>query len=293
MPLPHNSATAQIIMDGLAIDCFNRKRQLWEVAFLRHNHHNHELKLNVQGYPKMPITLPQKRGITIRIETLQGISPYQDFPDGFFDKGAVQRKVAPADADQAENFRWIIDLENSTDIGHGPGHFEKCPFPVTRAFIENAVFYTLKLPTNDLHRLFDSEDGATMSSSEFNQRLFGKTNDLVGADITCAANGAINIVIDDDGRSQTIGPLAHRPGNPWLISLTNMRPTATESGSDDKPKKGDFQLYYAVFTLDDQRQKRALWGFPEPLIDDGFKISGRTDCNKVFAGTSPNLDTLF
>src|SRR3954447_27038762 len=123
MPLPHNTATAQIIMDGLAIDCFNRRRQLWQVAFLRHNDHNHRLILDIDGNADTPIEFRPKRGIIIRIETLQGISPYRDFPDGFFDKGPIRdRTRPPATADEAENFRWIINLEDPQSIGHGAGH---------------------------------------------------------------------------------------------------------------------------------------------------------------------------
>jgi hypothetical protein len=306
MPLPHNTATARIKMDGLAISCFNRARQLWEVGYLRHNQHGHRLILDIDGNADTPIEFRSKRGIIIRFETIQGISPFRDFPNGFFDRGLIaNRKVAPANQDESENFRWAINLEEPPpDIGHGRGHLVKSPFPVTRAFIQNAVLYTLDLPVNDLHRLLVSENGETMSAGEFNQKKFGKTNNLIGADITCAAGGAINVVIEDDEKSKII-PLPHRPGNPWQITLTNMRPETVATDRDShgghgsvkalaaKPRKGDFHLYYDVFRLDDRRQERALWGFPEPSKSRGFKVSGRTDCNMVFLGTSSNLDVLF
>jgi hypothetical protein len=153
------------------------------------------------------------------------------------------------------------------------------------------------------------EDGETMSQNDFDKRLFGRTNNVLGADITCEANGAVNIIIDEGhGSPKTIGPFPHRPGNPWQISLTNMRAEPTElpirsegeRGSHvahgtgmtvkaNKPRIGDFQLYYDAFDLDDKTKKRALWGFPEHAAIR----SGRTDCNIAFVGTSDNLDKLF
>jgi hypothetical protein len=310
MTLPHNTATAKVTIDGLAICCFTHRRQLWEVGYLRHNHHNHRLILDIDGDPNTPIEFRPDRGIVIRIETLRGISPYRQFPDGFFDQLTIaDRKQPPANLDAAENFRWAINLEDPLDIGHGRGQLVRLPFSVTRAFIHDAVFYTQALPTKNLFRLFVPEDGATMSQQELDRHLFGKTNNVIGADITCAADGAVNVVIEDGhGHSQTIGPLPHRPGNPWQISLTNMRPELTESRNESesdegshgghgggvtvsasKPAKGDFQLYYDAFDLDDRRQQRALWGFPEPAPIR----SGRTDCNTVWVGTSDNLDALF
>jgi hypothetical protein len=310
MTLPQNDATANLLIDGLAICCFNHTNQVWEVAFLRHNHHDHRLILDIDGDPNTPIEFLPKPGILIRIETVNGKSPV-GFPDGFFDMGHIpDRTQAPANSDEAENFRWAIDLENPNDIGHGPGHLVRPGFPVTRAFIHNAVFYTRVLNTKDLFRLLVSEDGETMSPAQLQAHLFGKTNNVIGADLTCADDGAINVIIDDgQGSPQTIGPLPHRSGNPWQISITNMRPTPTESrkesqrenhsvaGCDDgaslimgKPKKGDFQLYYDPFELDDKTQQRALWGFPEP---GPLFVSGRTDCNTVWVGTSENLDALF
>jgi hypothetical protein len=309
-PLPHDKATANIFIDGLGICCFNT-HNVWEIGFLRHNGHGHELILDIDGHPDMPMMIEDKEGIVIHITTEAAISPHGENPDGFFDQGAVpDRKKRPATLEAAENFSWVIDLENPRDINHGPGELVNPPhMNVTRAFMHDAVFYTQSLPVKRLHRLLDSEDGHALPDPEFEALLFGRVNDLVGADITCAVDGLINIAIEGvHGGPVNIGPLHHRPGNPWQISLTNMRDVPVQFPKGKKAeknphgdhddhvvasrghgrRKGDFQLYYDAFELADPTRKQSLWGFAD-LVD--FR-SGRTDCNLVFAGRSPNLDDL-
>jgi hypothetical protein len=309
MPLPHNSATATVIMDGLGICCFNHRRQFWEIGFLRHHHHNHELTLNIEGLLSEPIPFdPNDRDSVIRIETINGISPYKDFPDGFFGSGSVGDRtndLTQVSDDEKENFRWAINLEDPSDeMKQGKGKLVKPHGPgVTRAFIQNAVFYTKTLPKKNLFNLTISENGSTMSESELTAHIFGKTNNLTAADITCASDGAVNVIIEDGhGHSMIYGPLPHRPGNPWQINLQNMRPgpssfggheghegshSETKTRADNRPEKGDYQLYYDAFDLVDDLKQRVLWGFPEDVD------SGRTDCNLVWVSESDDLDGLF
>jgi len=311
MPLPHDHATANLFIDGLAICCFTPGGQVgqWDVGFLRH-HENHELILNIDGDANTPIRFDPNPGIVIHIETEKGISPFQQNPLGFFDQGPIaERTKGPTTLDAAENFRWTINLEEPPeDIGHGRGHLVKPSFPMTRAFIQNAVFYTQALSTKRLFRLLVSEDGTRMSQQELDEHLFGRTNNLIGADITCEPAGKINISIDFGNGPEPLGSFPHRNGNPWQISLTNTRPATTQLCDNDAskegsrglhsrdirltgatPGQGDFQLYYEAFDLDDDNQQRSLWAFAEPLRF----ISGRTDCNSVRVGTSTNLDELF
>jgi hypothetical protein len=311
MPLPHNNATARLTMDGLGICCFNHRRQFWEVGYLRHDHHNHKLILGIEGALSTPITFdPSDRDVVIRIETINGISSYKDYPDGFFGHEPVaDRTKDPTQMsdDEKENFRWAINLEDPLDeMKQGKGDLVKpSGFGVTRCFIANAVFYTRALGPKDLFNLSIGEDGSTMDDPELEEHKFGKTNNLTAADITCASDGAVNVIIDDGhGHSQIIGPLPHRPGNPWQISLRNMRPGQLSfgehedhdgshgeprKGPESRPEIGDYHLYYTAFDLDDNRKERALWGFPEFTPAD----SGRTDCNLVWVGTSDDLDALF
>jgi hypothetical protein len=45
MSLDHNQATANLLLDGLAICCFNPWTRVWEVGYLRHP--EHELGLDL------------------------------------------------------------------------------------------------------------------------------------------------------------------------------------------------------------------------------------------------------
>src|SRR5690349_8214851 len=158
-PLPHDEATANLFFDGLGIYCFNRQN-VWEIGFLRDDTHEHELSLDIDGYPDFPIKIVDEPSVVIRITTTGGISPHTQFPKGYFGSGDVtDRKRRPATLEEAENFGWVIDLEKPGDIDHGPGHLMKpAGYPVTRTFIENAVFYTESLPVKRMERLFDSEN---------------------------------------------------------------------------------------------------------------------------------------
>jgi hypothetical protein len=311
MPLPHNSATAIVTIDGLGICCFNHRRQFWEVGYLRHAQHNHVLALSIDGNP-VDLERPG-RDLVIRIETINGISPYRDFPDGFFGRERVaDRKKDPTQLsdDEKENFRWAIDLEDPWDeMKQGKGNlFKPSGFRVTRAFISDAVFYTGLLAPSDLFNLSISEDGSTMSETELEANKFGKTNNLTAADITCARDGAVNVILDDGhGHSEIVATLPHRSGNPHRIELTNMRPGLLSFGGHEdhdhdhqhpqreamkepehpKVEKGDYQLYYTAFNLADHRKQRVLWGFPEEVE------SGRTDCNLVWVSSTDDLDGVF
>jgi|SRR6185503_15241385 len=309
MPLPHNNATATVIMDGLGICCFNHRRHLWEMGFLRHTQHDHKLTLHIKGVLSAPITFdPNDRDSVIRIETINGISPYKDFPDGFFGSEPVgnrKKELTEMSVDEKENFRWAINLEDPSDeMKHGKGKLVKPHGSgVTRAFIAGAVFYTQQPGGKDLYKLTMSEDGSTMPEREFTAHKFGKTNNLTAADITCASDGAVNVIIEDGhGHSRIYGPLPHRPGNPWQITLQNMRPgrvsfsgheghegshDETKTETDKRPVRGDYQLYYDAFDLVDDLKQRVLWGYPED------NQSGRTDCNLVWVSESDDLDALF
>lgn len=308
MPLPHNSATARVTIDGLGICCFNHRRQFWEIGYLRHREHDHVLALSIDD---QPVALdPMNRDFVIRIETRNGISPYRDFPDGFFGRERVaDRTKNPTQMsdDEKENFRWAIDLEDPLDeMKQGTGRlFKPSGFRVTRAFISDAVFYTSLLGPKDLFNLSINQNGSTMSDPELQAHIFGKTNNLTAADITCASDGAVNVIIDDGhGHSDIKATLPHRTGNPWRIELKNMRPGTLSFGGEHhdhehpqvettkgperaRPEKGDYQLYYTAFNLADHRKQRALWGFPEEIQ------SGRTDCNLVWVSSTDDLDAIF
>lgn len=304
MSLDHENATANLLLDGLAICCFNPQARMWEVAYLRHP--EHELGLDL-GDGSDPRIIPREARV-IRVETVNGETPdYEgEFPLGFLDRGRVpdrKRDQAGMSTDEKENFRWAMNLDEGADLPHGQITLKRPPYPVMMAYISDAVFYAAALTPKNLFLLPLADDPAMMSATTLNQHLYGKTADQIGADIKCAPGGGIKITID----GEELPLLPHKPGSPWQIMLMNMRPfmiddgghkhmdiaapaaaaqqsspAETDAGSD--LEQGDFQIYYDA--LDVSGEEYSLWGHRS------HKLSGRTDCNTPWVGREPNLGGL-
>lgn len=288
MLLDHTQATAKLTIDGLAICCFNSGESKWDVAFLRHPQQpHHELILRIES--EEAICIPEDTAV-ISFETVNGYFP-DGYPQGFFDNGPISdRKTYPVTTDEKENFRWVIDLENPLDVDHGNATLKPSGFPVTRTFIQDAVFYTTERSPQDLLLVLDTENPNQMADPH----VFGKTNDEIAADIFCNPGGQVIIKIDGAERRR----LDQRPGNPWQICLTNLCLQLQPTG--ERFEKGDFQLFYDALNITGQRH--ALWGEPvpgvvhcHPFTEVGFlreRASGRTDCDTTRMGTSQTLDAI-
>lgn len=293
MTLPHDTATATITVDGLALGCYNRGESKWDLAYLHHPHFPlHNLDLTVEGENNVIATNPPP--YPIRLIEFLAVNPqtptYPGSPNGFFDLGRIakaDRKGNPPapGSDAAENFRWTINLEDRGDVDHGNVQLKKPPFRLTRAFIQNGVFYTSALsPKNLLLAPLTNnpqDDPNQMNQGQIQDHTFGRTNDRIAADIFCAPDTG-KVIIKIDG--VLVLELPHRPGQPWQISLTNLCPR--EQGPARMFEKGDFHLFYDVLTVTGQQQ--VIWG--EPVTGP---ISGRTDCDTVFMDTTQSLDPLF
>jgi hypothetical protein len=304
MTLPHNNATARVTIDGLAICCFNRSENMWDVGYLHHDHVPlHTLILEIRD--EAPVTIPDPTAQITFTTTNPQTPPYPGSPNGFFDPlgRRPDRGDFPMTADDVENFRWIIDLEDQSDVPHGMVTLRRPGFLVTRTFIHDAVFYTSKLSPNELYLAPNTnntqDDPNNMGSAALHQHLFGRTNDEIAADIFCApGNGAVTITIPGVLAQPRVLP--HRPGNPWEIRLTNLclHPTA----GTRRFEIGDFHLFYDVLTITGQKQ--AIWGEPvvvRPLSNTAATtdrvsadlVSGRTDCDSTWLSTRQTLDPLF
>jgi hypothetical protein len=301
--LPHENATAKITIDGLALCCFNQAGRKWEIGYLHLNSQpQHDLILQIED--ETPIDIPA----TIREITFTAVNPQTpSFPGsarGFFDPigRRPDRHIFPTTADELENFRWIIDLQDPRDTGHGNANGRRAPFPVTRAFLHEAVLYTSRLSSREVFRIpFTGRPEHNPNQMDEPTRQgfrFGLTNDETAADIFCApTNGAVRIEIP--GVLPQPRVLPHRPGNPWKICLTNLCFRAIPSTIFDI---GDFQLFYEVLTVTGQKQ--AIWGQPvvgqettcsQILVPNrlgGPILSGRVDCDITWMGASETLDPI-
>ena len=294
-PLNHNEAIAQVLVDGLGVCCFNSADTKWDLAFLRLPQPScHDLILDVEGEELRHLDASVTK---ISFETVNGRFP-DGFERGYFDNGPVDRHVLPNPGPETENFRWAIDLEDDHDVPHGFRGLKRPPANIglTRAFIQNAVFYTLDVSEQELILVHDNENPNQMRDPPF----LGLTNNEIAADIFCEDDGELIISINDHETFRK----AARPGTPWKISLTNLCPYFPFP--DVAFRKGDFQNFYHVIRVNGPHF--ALWGNPlEPvpglaLWNERLNVNsrkapdflvGRPDCDTTRLGTTETLDPLF
>jgi hypothetical protein len=301
MSLPHDNATANLVIDGLAICCFNRKHKpdpRWEIGLLRHPDHHLEI-MAVRGSERRPYSIPQTAR-SIEFTTSRGQKPdYSTYKDGFFDVEKLdrpKRNKPPVDPDHRENYRWTLDLDDDNDCAHGKiVDIHPPSYGATVAYLDNALLYTITQTPSILYLVPEGFDPRCKSEAELERYKLGLTNDQIGADITCKTNGAIIILVD----GEEIDRLDHVPGDPWHICILNMRPHDHHppplQGNTCDLERGDFQLYYdAVVT---SKKRHEIWGFPMASQPDpthcAASRSGRTDCNTMRVGENiDNLDDL-
>jgi hypothetical protein len=290
MTLPHQNATATITIDGLAVCCFNPDQNAWEVGYLHHPHVPlHSLELRIEGETGTT-TIDHTHSRIIFNATNSRTPPYPGSPNGFFDPSGVtpDRKGFPTTADDLENFRWLINLQDPADAGHGHCSTRQGGIGITRAFLHNAVGYTSRIASRDVYRIPFNHvpplDPNNMTEDQRNEFLFGKINDTTSFDIFCdPVDGFVSLEIPG---LLPLRILRHRPGNPWKINLQNLCFTAD---TKNRFEIGDFQLFYDVLRVDGQQQ--AIWG--EPLFDaNGIKESGRVDCDITWLGATQSLDDI-
>ncbi len=296
MTLNHNEATAIVTIDGLAICCFDHTSNNWDLAFL----HNDDPQANPSCPHHLILKVSDQQGIALPNSTdvitftaentppLDYSQPHDGLAirDGFFDKGVINdRTEPPLTADDLENFRWVLDLEDPQQALGVTGLMKPSVQP-TRAFISNAIFYTAAISPGNLFLLKDGDDPNVLSGGQLGKFLFGRTNDLIGADIL-APGGQVVVKVG----SQEVARLPHVPGKPWQISLTNL---CVPHPTGNRLEKGDFHLFYDALAF--RPPKLAIWGEPRALAKAALsldQVTGRTDCDTTFVSTSPNLDLLF
>lgn len=296
MTLPHHNATATVTIDGLAVCCYNKTANAWEVGYLHVPCHS--LLLKIEDEPVIEIL--GSNHTEIRFTATNPRTPsYPGEPNGFFDPSGARpnRKEVPTTADRLENFRWIINVQDPSDVIHGNASPKKATSDVTRAFIHHGVAYTTKIIKKEVFEApftdLPQHNPNNMNNAQLEQHRFGRTNDEIATDIFCdPVGGAVTITIP--GVLQQPRVLPHRPGEPWKIRLTNLclRPIVTTN----RFEIGDFQLFYDVLTVNGQKQ--AIWGEPVTDAEDivinpkGGKESGRVDCDITWMGNSETLNPI-
>jgi hypothetical protein len=283
-PLEHDKATATVSITGLALGCYNKATENYEVAFLRHDCH----ALTIEVKKKMPygddsimsyeIVDHQHK---IYIDAENAVSPQ----DPIYKVGEnFDRKVPEGDE---EDFRWVIDFENDFNGGQ-PVELQRPDFPVTEMYVSKPRLYgDKKKLTQDPYKLVPlGPDGKPRAGAKPEE--LGFFTEGIMADITCQDGGAVILRVDGPQGFQV--QLPHGSG-PHEITIKNICPPKAEEKktgggpvtADVSPKPlepTDFRLFYLL------------------IKGDNFDVEGPPDhgegavCNGSTLGGRANLFPL-
>src|SRR5215207_7036833 len=261
---------AELIVDGLAIFCFNHQNgnKFWEVAYLRNPRHNLGIeiqKVNAQGDP---IGAPDEYAVDINLLSIDlrlttgSDAHYQMFPRGGpraddFDR--VARDNDPHD------LQWMIDLAGPEPahgnitrlIPRGTANRVK----VTLARFYHSLFFT-ENPSEHPVRLSPKRNIHPSGPGSF---WLGPTNERMAGLLLATGPGEIRF----DGLA--IDPLPYNANQHYKIEIINMD---THSATHIRGyAKGDFHLFYDVIDVDGD--KKELWAVPRTI---GI-VAPDGDCN--------------
>jgi hypothetical protein len=257
-PLEHENATATVSISGLALGCYNKATQNYEVGFLRHE--CHALKIEVtkklpDGEESVMMYEIKDNQHRIFIDAENAISPQDPIYFVGEDYDDFNRKQLTGDR---EDFRWVVDFETNLNGGE-PVELKAPEVPVTEMYISKPRLYAdQETMTRDLHNLIPLDAKGEPVISE--EKPFGFFTEGVKADITCQDGGAVIFRVDGPQGFQV--HLPHGYG-PHQIAITNNCPpkeaseeeeSDRDTDSDAEPpeldslgiKPTDFRLFYAV-----------------------------------------------
>jgi hypothetical protein len=266
---------AELIIDGLALFCFNHQNgnQFWEVAYLRNP--RHELGMEIQKVDAQgnPLGTPDQYTFDVNVLSVDvtlttgSDAHYQMFPRGGprannFDR--VARDNDPSD------LQWMIDI-----AGPEPGHGNVTQLitgrvKVTLARFHHSLFYT-ENPSEQLVRLSPKRNSHPSGLGSF---WLGPTNERMAGLLLAAPNSSGEIRFDGLG----IDPLPYNANQRYKIEIINMD---TQSATHIRGyAKGDFHLFYDV--VDVNGDKKELWAVPRNV----GKFAPDGDCNPSEFGGS-------
>jgi len=289
-PLDHDNATATVSITGLALGCYNKSTQNYEVGFLRHD--THALTIEVKkklpaGESTMLFELKDNQH-RIFIDAENAAAPR----DPIYTAGENFDRTQP-DGD-LEDFRWVIDFE--TDLNEG-NEVELQPpdVPVTEMYIAKPRLYgDSELMTQDPQFIVRIDPTTNEPVAGEDPELFGFFTEGIKADITCQDGGAVILRVDGPQGFQV--QLPHGSGQPHQITIKNICPpkAASQNGdgsgdtgaTDDgtgEPEPTDFRLFYSLI-VDTAGEKFDIQS--PPNSGEGAVCNGST------LGRSPSLFPL-
>jgi hypothetical protein len=220
-PLEHENATATVSISGLALGCYNKATQNYEVGFLRHECH----ALKIEVTKKLPdgeesIMLYEIKDYQHRIfiDAENAISPQDPIYFIGDDYDDFNRKQLTGDL---KDFRWVVDFERNLNGGE-PVQLKAPEVPVTEMYISKPRLYAdQESMTRDLFNLIPLDAKGNPTGEE---KPFGFFAEGIKADINCPPKEASEEENDRDTDSDA---------EPLDLESRGMKPT-------------DFRLFYSL-----------------------------------------------
>lgn len=256
-PLDHDNATATVSITGLALGCYNKSTQNYEVGFLRHTCHALTIEVKKKGNGEDSVMLYEIKDHQHRIfiDAENAVSPedpiYTVGDD--FDRTNLHRDL--------EDFRWVIDFETELNDG-APVELRPPTVPVTEMYVSKPRLYGDKeLFTREPFVLVKMDPGTNQPITDEDPEEFGFFTEGIKADITCQHGGAVILRVEGPQGFHVHLPHGHGPHE---ITIKNICPpkaaSAQEDGEEEEDPGGtanldngsaetqptDFHLYYSL-----------------------------------------------
>lgn len=282
MSIIESSATALVRFTGLGIICFNRDMQRGEVAAIRDNKHLLSIRIqqpvfqndansdvivyqDVATYEQLP-----KDDVEIEIKTTSNpvIEGYEVYQNGDFDR---------LDSPDVNDFRWIVNM-NSLHADSVLSSTGASPYPVTKIYVSNGLFYTHKLDTD----LFFEKVETDANGSATGREVFGNVAETMGVKIE---GDEVSFTIRIGAQEET-HTLRRVDGLPFKIEIKNMDYSETAVFSD-------MPDYYGYLSCPDGNHFDLT-----PIVEDtdgdtgdGGAFNHKKFCHPV-ASDLPSIDQL-
>jgi hypothetical protein len=267
MPLTHSDVTATVSIDGLALGCYNRDTDTYEVGFIHDD--NHVLALSITtptvGEETATIKFTLDKNHRVFIDTEEGIAPAEPF----FTTENFDRTTQP-NQDNDEDFQWILDLDK--DLNNNQ------PVPLIHAAVPSMTETRISKPMlyANNRRFVNGVLNLVNQQDKDDKRLFGNLCEAIKGDIKCAEGGAV--VVRIEGPLRFSYRLPRIAGKTHQIVMENLCPSAAVG---QPGFRSDFTLVYTV--VQDTSGKK----FDLKLVDDSHVPDGV--CNQNNLGKTGKL----
>ena len=278
-PLDHPNATATVSITGLALGCYNKATQNYEVGFLRYNCHNLviEVRKKTDGDDSVMVYEIKDHQHRIFIDAANAVSPQ----DPIYTVGEhFDRKQSNHDR---EDFRWVIDFENDFNSGN-PVELRPPTVPVTEMYMEKPRLYAdTELFTPEQYLLVRIDPGTNQPVENEDPEVLGFFTQGIKADITCQNGGAVLLRVEGPQGFQVHLPHGYGPHE---IIITNIcEPKAVDEEEEEEEIRGDadrngngnaeltdFRLFYSIIR-DTNGEK---YDVQSPVHGEGAVCNGST-----------------